>query len=85
MMDTGLLNQILLAVGMGLAGAIVFSAIGLISGTDETTTIAPLTLLVVLLDEAATRRNKQRRAGFTIDLPPLTRDRSVTNLEVILR
>jgi len=49
MMDTGLLNDILLAVSMGLAGAIVFSAIGLISGTDETTTLAPLTLLVVLL------------------------------------
>jgi hypothetical protein len=33
----------------------------------------------LLLDEAATRRNKQQRAGFTIDLPPLTRDCSVTN------
>jgi len=48
-MDTSLLDQILWAVGMGLVGAVVFAAIGLVSGTDETTTIAPLTLLVVLL------------------------------------
>ncbi|MDA7415160.1 tripartite tricarboxylate transporter permease [Xenophilus arseniciresistens] len=34
---------------MGLIGAVVFAAIGLVSGTDETTTLAPLTLLVVLL------------------------------------
>ncbi|OYY09960.1 MAG: hypothetical protein B7Y70_09305 [Rhizobiales bacterium 35-68-8] len=45
----GLLYDILVAVGMGFAGAIAFSLIGLISGTDETTTIAPVTLLVVLL------------------------------------
>jgi len=44
-----LLYDVLVAVGMGFAGAIVFSLIGLISGTDETTTIAPVTLLVVLL------------------------------------
>lgn len=37
------------ALAMGLIGAIVFAGIGLISGTDETTTIAPLTLLVALL------------------------------------
>jgi len=48
-MDAGLLNQVLVAAGMGLLGAVVFAAIGLISGTDETTTIAPLTLLVALL------------------------------------
>lgn len=47
--STPLLTQILVALGMGLAGAIVFAAIGLVSGTDETTTLAPLTLLVVLL------------------------------------
>src|SRR3546814_15772544 len=34
---------------MGILGAIIFSGIGLISGSDETTTLAPLTLLVVLL------------------------------------
>lgn len=45
----GLLYDIFIALAMGLAGAILFSAIGLISGTDETTTIAPVTLLVVLL------------------------------------
>ena len=44
-----LLFDILVALAMGLIGAIVFSAIGLVSGTDETTTIAPLTLLVILL------------------------------------
>jgi putative tricarboxylic transport membrane protein len=44
-----LLNQILVAAAMGLLGAIVFAAIGLVSGTDETTTMVPLTLLVVLL------------------------------------
>jgi hypothetical protein len=44
-----LISQILVALGMGLLGAVVFAGIGLISGTDETTTLAPLTLLVVLL------------------------------------
>lgn len=48
-MDSGLLHEILFAIGMGLLGAMVFSAIGLVSGTDETATLAPLTLLVVLL------------------------------------
>lgn len=48
-MDANLINQIAVAAGMGLTGAIVFAAIGLVSGTDETTTLAPLTLLVVLL------------------------------------
>jgi len=38
-----------IALAMGLLGAIVFSAIGLVSGTDETATLAPLTLLVVLV------------------------------------
>jgi putative tricarboxylic transport membrane protein len=37
------------ALGMGLLGAVVFAAIGLVSGTDETSTLAPITLLVVLL------------------------------------
>lgn len=45
----GLLNEVLVALGMGLLGAILFAAVGLVSGTDETTTIAPVTLLVVLL------------------------------------
>jgi hypothetical protein len=49
MSDPVLLNQILVAAAMGIVGAVVFAAIGLISGTDETTTIAPLTLVVVLL------------------------------------
>ncbi|RWR26500.1 hypothetical protein D2T29_20515 [Sinirhodobacter populi] len=45
----GLLYEIVVALGLGLLGSVLFSAIGLISGTDETTTIAPVTLLVVLL------------------------------------
>jgi putative tricarboxylic transport membrane protein len=49
MIDAALFHQILVATGMGLVGAVVFAAIGLVSGTDETTTLAPLTLLVVLL------------------------------------
>jgi len=47
---TGLvLDQLLIALGMGVLGAMIFAGIGLISGSDETTTLAPLTLLVVLL------------------------------------
>ncbi len=49
MMDASLLNRISVAIAMGVLGAVVFAAIGLVSGTDETTTLAPLTLLVVLL------------------------------------
>lgn len=37
------------AVGMALIGAAVFTLIGVVSGTDETATIAPLTLVVILL------------------------------------
>jgi hypothetical protein len=44
-----LLFDIIIALTMGLVGAVVFAAIGLVSGTDETTTLAPVTLLVVLL------------------------------------
>ncbi|MDA3649727.1 tripartite tricarboxylate transporter permease [Saccharopolyspora indica] len=44
-----ILNDILIALSMGLIGAVVFSAIGMVSGTDETATLAPLTLLVVML------------------------------------
>ena len=45
----GLVYDIIIALTMGLLGSIIFSLIGLVSGTDETTTIAPVTLLVVLL------------------------------------
>ncbi len=48
-MDGMILHDLLWAIGMALAGGIIFSGIGLISGTDETSTIAPLTLLIVLL------------------------------------
>ena len=44
-----MMEQLLWAIGMGLIGAVVFAAIGLVSGTDETAVVAPITLLVVLL------------------------------------
>lgn len=44
-----ILHDMMWAIGLGLIGAILFAAIGLISGTDETSTLAPVTLLVVLL------------------------------------
>jgi hypothetical protein len=47
-----LLDPILVALCMGVLGAVIFAGIGLISGSDETTTLAPLTLLVVLLGVA---------------------------------
>ncbi|WEL53046.1 tripartite tricarboxylate transporter permease [Pseudomonas kermanshahensis] len=48
------MDQFLIALGMGILGAVIFAGIGLISGSDETTTLAPLTLLVVLLGVPAT-------------------------------
>lgn len=44
-----LLQDIPQALLWGVIGAIVFGALGLVSGTDETATITPITLLVVLL------------------------------------
>ncbi|WP_019936815.1 tripartite tricarboxylate transporter permease [Bordetella sp. FB-8] len=49
MMAASIFQDVWAAVAMGVIGAVVFAAIGLVSGTDETTTIAPLTLLVALL------------------------------------
>lgn len=48
-MDASMMEALIWGVGMAIIGSVVFSAIGLISGTDETATVAPLTLLVVLL------------------------------------
>lgn len=48
-MSDPFLHTLLVAMALALAGAVAFSLVGLVSGTDETTTIAPLTLLVVLL------------------------------------
>lgn len=45
-----LLADLPLAILMALIGALVFSLIGIVSGTDETATIAPLTLVVILLE-----------------------------------
>ena len=44
-----LLQDLPIAVLMGVIGAIVFTLIGVVSGTDETATIAPLTLVVILV------------------------------------
>ncbi|MCQ9389945.1 tripartite tricarboxylate transporter permease [Brevibacterium sp. 50QC2O2] len=44
-----ILSQVPIAVLMGIIGAIVFTLVGVVSGTDETSTIAPLTLVVILL------------------------------------
>lgn len=44
-----MITAILWALGMGLLGAVVFAMIGVVSGTDETATVAPLTLLVILI------------------------------------
>lgn len=46
---TFIASEIFITLGLGLLGSVLFSAIGLVSGTDETATIAPITLLVVLL------------------------------------
>lgn len=48
-MTGALLHDIFVAISMGLVGAVLFSALGLISGTDETATIVPTTLVVILL------------------------------------
>ncbi|OUZ08603.1 hypothetical protein BHE97_13090 [Aeromicrobium sp. PE09-221] len=48
-MNPELVDGILTALAAGLAGAVIFSLLGLVSGTDETATLAPLTLAVVLL------------------------------------
>lgn len=48
-MSLELFDGLTAALLAGLAGAIIFSLLGLVSGTDETATLAPLTLAVVLL------------------------------------
>lgn len=48
-MEYSIVSEILIALAFGIGGSIIFSAIGLISGTDETATMLPLTLLVVIL------------------------------------
>lgn len=41
--------ELLIAIILALIAAVVFSLLGLISGTDETAVMVPLTLIVVLL------------------------------------
>ncbi|KAA8674771.1 tripartite tricarboxylate transporter permease [Clostridium sp. MT-14] len=48
-MNALLLHNVLWGVGSALLGSVIFSFIGLISGTDETATVAPITLLIILL------------------------------------
>ena len=48
-MTLELIDGLTAALLGGLAGAVIFSLLGLVSGTDETATLAPLTLAVVLL------------------------------------
>lgn len=48
-MTLQVLDGLTAALLAGLAGAVIFSFLGLVSGTDETATLAPLTLAVVLL------------------------------------
>lgn len=48
-MEGVLVKELLWGIGAALAGGVMFALIGLISGSDETATIAPLTLLVILL------------------------------------
>jgi hypothetical protein len=44
-----MLTEVLLAFVFALLGGIIFTIIGIIPGTDETATMAPLTLILVLL------------------------------------
>jgi putative tricarboxylic transport membrane protein len=44
-----ILSEILVAIAFASLGAVIFTIVGLISGTDETATISPVTLIVVLL------------------------------------
>ena len=48
-MESALVYTLLWPLGAAFLGAIIFAAVGLISGTSETATIAPAVLLVVLL------------------------------------
>ncbi|MDN6371631.1 MAG: tripartite tricarboxylate transporter permease, partial [Brevibacterium aurantiacum] len=48
-MSADLIEPILWAIGMALLAAVLFTGIGLISGTDETAIVAPLALLVILI------------------------------------
>lgn len=49
MMLETILQELPNALFWGVLGALVFGLLGLVSGTDETATITPITLLVVLL------------------------------------
>ncbi|SMX71079.1 tripartite tricarboxylate transporter permease [Brevibacterium linens] len=48
-MTAELIEPVLWAVGMALLAGVLFTGIGLISGTDETAIVAPLALLVILI------------------------------------
>ncbi|WP_049236972.1 tripartite tricarboxylate transporter permease [Moraxella canis] len=44
-----ILIHLIPALGFGLLGAVIFAFIGVVSGTDETATMVPLTLMVIML------------------------------------
>ncbi len=48
-MESELLHTIIWCLGAAVLGGVLFSLIGLVSGTSETATIAPATLLVILV------------------------------------
>lgn len=48
-MSAELIEPILWAIGMAVLAGVLFTGIGLISGTDETAIVAPLALLVILI------------------------------------
>ena len=48
-MSAELIEPVLWAIGMAVLAGVLFTGIGLISGTDETAIVAPLALLVILI------------------------------------
>lgn len=44
-----ILQEILVAIAFAGLASVIFTFVGLVSGTDETATISPVTLIVVLL------------------------------------
>lgn len=43
------MDILLISIGLAVLGGLLFTLIGLISGSDETATMVPFTLLVILL------------------------------------
>lgn len=43
------MDVLLISIGLAIVAGLIFTAIGLISGSDETAVLVPATLIVVLL------------------------------------